>query len=178
MSWVNRPANLDAPGQVHLGIDLQTLMDQVEFLTSPPLAVLTRNASFTVANGGSGVLVDFDTAEIDTYGWWDATAPSHFAPQIAGYYTISGLVGFAPNASGVRAAWLNKSGTDINGTQQKLLPISGVVCAISTGTRVVFCNGSTDYIGLGAFQNTGAGLGTSTEPNNYPMLCVQWKGAA
>jgi hypothetical protein len=90
---------------------------------------------------------------------WDTTsgmyASSKFTPTVAGYYLITGALAiYNMGATGFAISYMYKNGSPYrvgsssyaSATQEPQLPFS----------NVVYLNGSTDYIEMYCYQNTGA----------------------
>ena len=105
--------------------------------------------------------VNLGTEEFDTNSNF---ASSRFTPTVAGYYLITGSVTIQSAAAAV-IALIYKNGSEAAlGTA---LPATGIFSAIATTSAVIYCNGSTDYIELYAYQGSGGsvtiGSGFSTQ---------------
>lgn len=91
-------------------------------------------------------------------------ASSTFTPTVAGYYIITGSVLVQSGASAV-IVLIYKNGSSV--AEGTALPASGIFSATATTSAVIYCNGSTDYIELYAYQGSGGsvtmGSGVSTQ---------------
>jgi hypothetical protein len=97
-----------------------------------------------------------DTETYDTASAFDSTTNYRFTPQVAGYYQVNGRIAFSTAASGVAILSVHKNGSEhLRGGQIALdaNQFSGLTVA-----GVVYLNGSTDYIELFGFQNSGGSL--------------------
>ena len=103
----------------------------------------------TLANVTS-VKVLFAAEEFDTNSNF---ASSTFTPTVAGYYQVNANAYIQGGSSGAGGILVYK-----NGSLYKAGPFSpfvsgvGIVMGISA---LVYCNGSTDYVEIYAYQNTG-----------------------
>ena len=101
--------------------------------------------------------VNLDTEEFDTNNCFSA---GRFTPTVAGYYQVSFAVNWAAMVAQVRAAFVLK-----NGVRHKDGASSGNNGSASgepstaAGAALVYLNGTTDYIELGA-QNSNTGGST------------------
>jgi hypothetical protein len=106
--------------------------------------------------------------QYDPQGWWDDTT-TQFTPNIEGYYTVSLGVWFEnPNDNAVQ---LNVQ-MRVNGNQEMILqqPSTTIAGVSLFGTKIVYLNGSTDYVDFTAYQGTanpiniqrGGGAGSGT----------------
>ena len=96
--------------------------------------------------------VTLGTEEFDTNSNF---ASSTFTPTVEGYYIITGSVVVQSAASAVIAA-IYKNGSSV--AEGTALPASGIFSATATTSLVVYCNGSTDYIDLYAYQGSGGSV--------------------
>ena len=110
-----------------------------------------------VANN-SATKIQFQTKEFDTNTNFDATTNYRFTPTIAGYYQINGGVYYSASVQSGQVQIFK------NGTVYKLGNTGGNIaqsaqsCVVSS---IVYCNGSTDYIELYAYQNSGGSVNTT-----------------
>jgi hypothetical protein len=117
------------------------------------LITLFRTASSL--SSGTNTKILFDTKEFDTNNNF---ASSRFTPTVAGYYQISSSVAFSnATSSGYSALTIFK-----NGSAYK----TGCSYASSSNSpegfvsSVVYCNGSTDYVEIYGYVNSGITTGT------------------
>jgi len=87
---------------------------------------------------GATTKVLFDTEEWDTNSNFSS---SRFTPTIAGYYQINASM-TAIYAAGESALFIHKNGAQ----NRTLLDMRGETLYMLSGSSVVYCNGSTDYI--------------------------------
>jgi hypothetical protein len=143
----------------------QTLTNKT--LTSPTITGATITVASTAAPtfsaytatgtgatlGTTATKVTFDTEEWDTNNNF---ASSRFTPTVAGYYQINAQI--QPNNSytgGFISIYKNgshyKSGTYAN---------IAITFGGFTVSSIVYCNGTTDYIEIYAYQNSGSSQST------------------
>lgn len=121
-------------------------------VTSHPCFSAYQTAVQTLT-AGTWTKVVLNVKEFDTASAFDNVTNYRFQPTVAGYYTITGGVGF--NAVGSSVAVLYKNGAlyksggyaGANGTNQS-----------SNVASVVYMNGSTDYIELFVYSTAGLSL--------------------
>jgi hypothetical protein len=92
-------------------------------------------------------------------------ASSTFTPNVAGYYQVNGKVALSTNTSNSRWVSLYKNGSkvaDIGWTVG-----SGVNFSECGGSYLIYMNGSTDYLELYSYQNSGATLTTDGGVSTY-----------
>jgi len=91
-------------------------------------------------------------------------ASSTFTPTVAGYYIITGTT-IIQSAAAALVVLIYKNGSSV--AQGTSYPASGQISATATISSVIYCNGSTDYIDLYAYQGTAGsvtiGSGVSTQ---------------
>lgn len=97
----------------------------------------------------------FDTEEYDTNNNF---ASSRFTPTVAGYYQINAAVRINALSGNTAYTTIYKNGSAYKVGTLSLLPGSGA--PIYTISSLVYCNGSTDYIEIYAFQNSGVSQNT------------------
>jgi hypothetical protein len=99
------------------------------------------NATFTKIN--------FQTEEFDTNNNF---ASSTFTPTVAGYYQVSGGI-YMGTTLGFILVVAYKNGSAYKRLTGSSTPANGTN---TYGSCLVYCNGSTDYIELYAYQNSGS----------------------
>jgi len=93
----------------------------------------------------------------DTNNSFDNVTNYRFTPTVAGYYQVNGAAGNGAAASGVAGSAIYKNGTLIS------------ACVVTNGGQgtsaivscVAYLNGSTDYVELFGFQNSGGAVSTT-----------------
>ena len=117
-------------------------------------AYLSGTQSITNA---TATKIQLTVERFDTASAFDSTTNYRFQPLVAGYYQISGSVGYNTTVNNVACyAMLYKNGSSM-----------AVTSGVSTGTSymiacvdsLIYMNGSTDYVELYTQQQTG---GTAT----------------
>lgn len=178
MSWTNRPTYWDAPGQVELGEDKQKILDQIEFLTSPPMAQLRQTVGQSISNGTFTALT-FDTEGWDTYnGHSTVTNTSRYVVPVAGYYQLSGKVAWNGNTTGRRVSQWAVNGTGVTASQVAVTAnsVSDVEHPTSTIDVLLALN---DYVEILAWQDSGGALSTLvSNAQVYSYMNVRWVASA
>lgn len=98
-------------------------------------------------SSGATTKVNFDTEEWDTNNNF---ASSRFTPTVAGYYQINAYM-TAIYAGGESALFIHKNGAQARTLQD----IQGAYLYMLSGSNVVYCNGTTDYIEIYAYTQNG-----------------------
>lgn len=119
-----------------------------------PTFAATLSNNQTVANSTSVKLV-FDTKLFDTSNCFDATTNYRYTPNVAGYYFVHILCAFA-GAGGTKTGIIMPQ-LYVNGGTIYQLNRSYVATDYpsSTGSMVLYLNGTTDYIEAYVNQQTG-----------------------
>ena len=109
----------------------------------------------TSVPSGSLTKVTLDQEQFDTNNNYSTN--SRFTPTVSGYYFITASIGFDTSGSNVTALLFVNNVQHAAGTQVN----SG--SNVSIVSSVIYFNGSTDYIELFAFHNTGGSLNIRTD---------------
>lgn len=123
----------------------------------PLLYTASPNSSQTIATA-TNVVIDFDTATIDTASCFNATT-NRFTPNVAGYYKVTVMATYAGIAAGsFYSSFAAKNGS-IFSTTSYLAPgaTNGNYQSI-VNVALFSMNGSTDYIEGYTRHNNGAGV--------------------
>ena len=108
------------------------------------------NGSQTI-NDNSATAVALNTEEFDTNSCFN-TSTYRFTPNVAGYYQISGAVYFSTASINYGAAIIGKNGSAYKYGPQNA---NGAYTYGSTVSAIIYFNGTTDYVELWAYQNSG-----------------------
>lgn len=92
-------------------------------------------------------------------------ASSTFTPTVAGYYQINGKVSISVNSTNSRWVALYKNGSKV--TDIGWVVGNGTNYAECGGSYLIYMNGSTDYLDLYAYQNSGSTLSTDGGVSTY-----------
>lgn len=117
--------------------------------------------------------VQFNVETFDTNSNYDPTTNYRFTPTVAGYYQINGNASFAGSAVGYARVAIYKNGTEI--IQGSGIPNNTQIGGQATASGVISFNGSTDYVELYAWQNSGGALTlqTNTGSNTFSGAMVR-----
>lgn len=132
-----------------------------------PLFSAYANVGITLTNA-TATQIPLQAELYDTASCFNNTAstvggiPAYsFLPNVAGYYMVFGAVYFV-NTSGAGAALfstLYKNGSEFHRFGQ--VGSSTTNSLMASGGGIVYMNGTTDYVSLYGFQNSGSSLGTN-----------------
>lgn len=122
----------------------------------------------TSLSANTSTKVNFSNEQWDTANCYD-TSTSRFTPNVAGYYQISSTVRADITANGVLHIYLQKNGADtyvgdfISVTSSQ---------AASTGSWLVYLNGTTDFVQISAYVSV-AGTTTGTLQCSFQGVLVR-----
>jgi Repeat of unknown function (DUF5907) len=122
-----------------------------------PKFVAYRNANESIASG-AWTKISMNNELYDTNTNYDPTTNYRFTPTVAGYYRLSTIArwSYTPAVAGKTIGlrlYLNGAtelGRDIQ------YPINGYLCNQMHATTLYYFNGSTDYVEVQAYQDSGA----------------------
>jgi hypothetical protein len=115
--------------------------------------------------------VTYDTEEYDTNSNF---ASSRFTPTVAGYYQVNARVVFNGFALNQTILAIRTNGTESKRLMQIPNSVSSSVCPM--GSALIYLNGSTDYIEIYIFQNSGSSqsiLGTYSAETYFQAVMVR-----
>ena len=101
--------------------------------------------------------IAFQVEEWDTASAFDNATNYRFQPTTSGYYQVTSLLQLTPTGAASIWASIYKNGSSY---KQGTRYILSAICNVGV-TAQVFLNGSTDYIEIYLFQNTGLSVTTS-----------------
>ena len=132
------------------------------FLTSKfgPAFAARNNSSQTITNSTTAVM-QFDTEYFDTDDCYN-TSNYRFTPNVAGIYLINSSIQIA-SLTGIISLDIRLNGTRYANMALQLNP-TGLQSACNS--VLVSMNGSTDYVDIGIFQNSGSNKDTVASPSN------------
>jgi len=115
------------------------------------------STTLTSTSTATWTKVTFNTEEFDTNSNF---ASNRFTPTVAGYYQVNASVSGPSSTTGVILANIYKNGSNFKSGNQIPNTLAGTY-VVAVG--LIYCNGSTDYIEVYAYQSTG---GTATLGSN------------
>lgn len=156
------------------------IRDNLSWALAGKVCRVQRPSSQAIATGGEAVL--FPSEDFDPMGWHNgSTFTNLIVPDIEGYYQVHACTSFVASASGtirraiIQAKSYNSGPYDMAGASA--LPHASVRPLLSVST-IVYLNGTTDYVQLFAYQDTGSNLNTSVADGTTTSLCVSLLGTA
>lgn len=117
----------------------------------------------TSLSGAVATKIAFQVEEFDTASAFDSVTNQRFQPAVAGYYQINAFLRVPVFSTSSNEIWIAlykngsefKRGADING-------ISMTSFAAPLLSTMVYLNGTTDYVEIYSYQNTGGTVTSST----------------
>ena len=125
-----------------------------------PAFAARNNSSQTITNSTTATM-QFDTEYYDTDNCYN-TSNYRFTPNVAGIYLINSSVQVV-SLTGIISLDIRLNGARYANMALNLNPTGLQTAANSV---LVSMNGSTDYVDIGIFQNSGANKDTVASPSN------------
>lgn len=136
----------------------------------------TTNQS--IPDAGAGTFLDFDSADYDPFGFFRTATPNRVTPKFPGWYNCQGRVVWTANATSRRGAFVNMNnttgGTGTLGGTSLQAPATGSAQLHGGGAGLF--NGTSDFVGLRAIQNSGVALTTSGSTDGGSILEIYYAG--
>jgi hypothetical protein len=158
------------PGQFDTSALFNTVSNNGNFLSNPPLFAGYQSAAQSVANS-TLVAIGMDSSVVDSYGGHsNVTNNSRYTAVVAGYYFVIAQVGYAANASGNRLIEMHKNGgSTLNlGQGVGLAPTTSNNSANQVSALVQLNVG--DYIEAYTYQTSGGALNTVPAQSGMTVL--------
>jgi|ERR1043166_3037470 hypothetical protein len=153
--------------------------DPWDFIMNPPMVRLRKTTAQTLTNTVTASII-WDFIEVENYNFWDSTVPTRLTPSVPGWYVGQVGFGFVANATGLREMNVVKNGS---GTERVLRVnhIAYPTPLITVNRGNVFLesfNGTTDYIEVQVFQNSGGNLALLSDVTEHqPDITLRWFAA-
>lgn len=148
--------------------------DGGNFFLAQPCAELRQTVAQSLTSAAyTGITFDTEDADTDN-GHSTVTNTSRYTSPTAGRLLVGGAVSFAANSAGVRATAWALNGTQINGGQTTFVGTNLIEASVPARVKTIVVNGSTDYIELHGYQNTGGALNTAVTAVNQSTMMVFW----
>lgn len=134
---------------------------QPQMAAGGPAFSAYQSVSQTGIATSTSTKITFTTEDFDT----DADfASSRFTPTVAGYYQVNAAVSWASGVNNTNIITaIYKNGSNFRNAY-------GVNTTAGSGATVsglVYCNGTTDYIEIYGWQNSGGSLATYASTSTY-----------
>lgn len=164
-------------GSILTAAQLNTyLTAAVAFFLSQPVCELRQTVAQSLTTSVGAALL-YDTEDIDTDNMHSTVSnTSRVTAQTAGRFMISGGVGFAANATGLRVTYYAINGTNNSGSGVELSAAGGGgVTLLGARSKSIFLNVG-DYVEMFALQTSGGSLNTDVSGLDQPNFTVRWVG--
>ena len=122
---------------------------------------------------GTFTKVQLQTEEFDTASAFDSTTNYRFTPLVGGYYQVSGNMGWS-FTSGQSVVSIYKNGSRFKDGNFSTGGTDGTQSVVSA---LIYLNGSTDYIEMYCYQNTGSAKNTGTGATSTFFQACLLRGA-
>ena len=117
--------------------------------------------------------IAFNTEAFDTNSNYDTTT-YRFTPNVAGYYQVNATIGSTPNTTGVVLFAFYKNGSFYH--RVNAVPNSNQGPDVG-GATLIYMNGTTDYIEVYGYQNSGGALNCGSDAAAYPFTGILVRAA-
>lgn len=120
-----------------------------------PAFMATRSVNQTITTS-TFTKVQFDTEAFDTAGNYDNATNYRFTPLVAGYYAVNAFIATGAGVDGtLLIVHIYKNGSAYAKAEGRFRSTNELSFGVST---LVSMNGSTDYLEVFVFQNTGGNM--------------------
>jgi hypothetical protein len=134
------------------------------FSAAGPAFSAYASANQTISNG-TNTKLQINTENFDTASCFDSTTNYRFTPTVAGYYSFNGSVSFVSgSATQLAICTIFKNGSAV--AQGSSSPFFSTIQNFSHVSALVYLNGSTDYVELFTYQNSGSSWSTQAGASN------------
>lgn len=149
--------------------------DVLDFLMNPPMVRLRKTNTQSIPNSTS-TAISWDLVELEQENFWVSSAPTRITPPIAGWYVGFAGFSFAANSTGYREMDIRKNAhATLRSIRTKSDAYAGSTTVGRGTTFIESFNGTTDYIEMLIWQNSGGSLSTSNVDFEYtPDLSLKW----
>lgn len=134
----------------------------IAFLLNKPIFQSQQASAQNIASGFTGTAITLSSPILDTYSGWSAGNPTRYTAKVAGYYLVIGQIGFATNTSGNRVMQILRNGSISALYGSMAVPTCNTTSfntALNT-SGLIFMNGTTDYVEMWGYQDSGSTLAT------------------
>ncbi len=149
--------------------------DGGNFFLAQPVAELRQTVAQTLTSGVYGaILLDTEDADTDN-AHSTVTNTSRYTSPTAGRLLCGGAVSFVANGTGVRVAQWGLNGANVNGGSAEIVPHGTIAVSVPARLKTIAVNGTTDYVELFGFQNSGGNLNTDSGTGvNQAGMSIFW----
>lgn len=155
-----------------------SIYDTVSFLLNPPMVRLHQTSAQSIPNA-TYTVVTWNVEDIDPYGFHSPTVnPTRITPTVPGWYRGWMSCGFLDQVStgDLRTVILSKNGARAR-ARRDLKPSTHSQNRAPHGVPFfIDCNGTTDYLEMTVYQDSGAARALGTTVTIQPEFFMRWWG--
>lgn len=151
--------------------------DVLNWCMDPPMVRLRQTTAQNL-NSSAVTPIVWDLVEVENDEMWTSTTATRLKPTTAGWYVGTCSVSFEPNTNGYREIDVRKNN---NGSAKTIrlkhtsYAQAGITVVTGGAMFLEQFNGTTDYIEVTAWQNTGVVLATIPDViERQPTVALKW----
>lgn len=147
----------------------------LNFLLARPICQARQAVAQSIATGGAGTAVTFDSEDVDSSGMHSTVSnTSRLTAVYPGWYEHSGGVSWAASAAGFRVAAWQVNSTLVNGSGSDQTAVAALSSTrLVARTMLLFLN-VADFSELNAFQSSGGALNTAVTTTEQATATAIW----
>lgn len=153
------------------------IINNIKFLHGPPTARAHRDAAQSITSGAWNP-IQFDTEEWDTNTIWSSTSNTKFFCRAAGKYLVMVFGGFANSSAGSLRGVAIQKNTTATGSGHEAAALFATTALTAVNPRLhasmLVALTTGQFVRMEMFQDSGAGLNTSTDDTVKPRLSMIW----
>lgn len=151
--------------------------DTVKWLLQPPMCKVRQTATQAILTA-TFTTINFQTEENDPYNWHNSNSNiTRVTPTFPGWYRGWWSLGLSTNNGGFyRLGMLQRNGsaTDRRSRKDSKPPVGGSQKVFKGIPFYISLNGTTDYVELIGYQDSGSTVNTSVQANVQAELFLRW----
>jgi hypothetical protein len=168
-------STVSAGGTLTAALWNSQVRDAENFFLAVPHVVLTQSVAQTVATATFAAITwDVEVRDNDSMHS-TVTNTSRMTCVTAGWYEVSGAVGWTGSAVGNRLSRWAVNGTAVTGTEVSAAGTLATGVAFAAMTTGLFLNVG-DYVELFGWQSSGGNLNTNVTGASVSRASVRWTG--
>lgn len=135
----------------------------------------SRSSTQTIPDA-TDTAISFDAVNSDSWGAWSAGEPTRVYARLTGRYMAVGQVHFAANGTGIRTAFIERTGTSTVGRVTIAPAGAGSPTWLNVTAHAFDMTAGTDYVRLMVRQNSGGALDANNSSTFSPALSLVYLG--
>jgi hypothetical protein len=144
--------------------EIYNLSGAMPAISVPAFRVHTETSQNVTSNVETKAVLDIK--DFDTNNWFD-TSTYRYTPQIAGYYSFTGMLRIAGTTLTSQSASLFKNGSRIFSSFNRVSSSTPVHVVV---TDLIYLNGSTDYVELYGISSGASGTSFNYADNSATSI--------